>query len=626
MDGVTQLPDSSHVEDPHSTPANGKAAKYPRTVIAAAGKKSANQVAARFIVLGIVLVLMIIGLSVDTWMEISVQFSCTGRTTYLTQHTSSLTIQSATAVETKTFSQLASDLRNARTAAVYGSTAYKAADAGLKVIDAAQAMGTAGIVMGVIGLVLIVILFISAMLVANSGSPEKLRSVCAVSLLVLAWFVISMIATISTAPTAEQYYNWQVMAVCGSSRSSVVVSSLGASFAIPYITVPVLLLLGQGIFWTAPAVVQAALDKEDKENKEQQEKKQQDGNNSLHLTHTTGAQIENHVYCSTVGPTMPAQPVIWTYFDIAIDNQWVGRIVFHLFPHVAPKTCENFRALCTGEKGFETKGRPLSYKGTYFHRILAQFMVQGGDTTFGDGSACESIYGGLFEDESFVLKHDRPGVLSMANSGPNTNGSQFFITLAPAPWLDGHNVAFGEIVEGMDVIQRMESLATPSGVPSHAVAVVDCGQLPGYVSGPMRAPHAASTPSQPIVPPCPYVMPYSGPTVSPPQPAAHMAVPATDSQKQAVQPNVITKVPIEHQTAPIGELSREQLRSWIIECIPNAHELAERCFNEQMTGGALVELVHINGLLSIWPDIPLGHKLALMQKVDEHNHIPAQSS
>lgn len=161
------------------------------------------------------------------------------------------------------------------------------------------------------------------------------------------------------------------------------------------------------------------------------------------------------------------------FFDIVQGDVKLGRIVMQLYMDVTPKTSGNFKAICTGDNHDK-----LTYKGSIFHRVIKDFMIQGGDITNSDGTGGKSIYGDNFEDENFNIKHTRCGLLSMANSGPNSNGSQFFITSKETPHLDGKHVVFGEVVEGMDIVRLIESVEKgESDKPKQDIIIEDCGEL-----------------------------------------------------------------------------------------------------------------------------------------------------
>jgi len=173
------------------------------------------------------------------------------------------------------------------------------------------------------------------------------------------------------------------------------------------------------------------------------------------------------------------------FFDVSIGGSRLGRILLELFADVVPKTAENFRALCTGETGNTASGVPKHYKGCTFHRVIKDFMIQGGDFTNHNGTGGESIYGEKFEDENFDLKHDVPGLLSMANAGPGTNGSQFFLTTVPTPHLDGKHVVFGKVLKGMGIVHEIENTEKgENDAPKQLVVIDDAGELkPGDDDG-----------------------------------------------------------------------------------------------------------------------------------------------
>ncbi|KAG6917633.1 cyclophilin peptidyl-prolyl cis-trans isomerase Cyp2 [Tephrocybe rancida] len=158
------------------------------------------------------------------------------------------------------------------------------------------------------------------------------------------------------------------------------------------------------------------------------------------------------------------------FFDVAINSKPAGRIVFKLYDDIVPRTTRNFRELATGQHGF-------GYAGSKFHRIIPQFMLQGGDFTRHNGTGGKSIYGEKFADENFKVRHTKEGLLSMANAGTNTNGSQFFITTAMTSWLDGKHVVFGEVVEGMEVVKAIESKGTSGGNPKETVTITASGTV-----------------------------------------------------------------------------------------------------------------------------------------------------
>ncbi|XP_060590974.1 peptidyl-prolyl cis-trans isomerase H-like [Ruditapes philippinarum] len=177
---------------------------------------------------------------------------------------------------------------------------------------------------------------------------------------------------------------------------------------------------------------------------------------------------------TNVKQSVADNPIV--FFDISIGNVEIGRIKFELFADVVPRTAENFRQFCTGE--YRKDGVPIGYKNCVFHRVIKDFMVQGGDFVNGDGTGLTSIYGGSFADENFKMKHTGPGILSMANSGTDTNGCQFFITCAKCDFLDNKHVVFGKVVDGLLVLRKIENVPTgPNNKPKLAVIISQCGEM-----------------------------------------------------------------------------------------------------------------------------------------------------
>jgi peptidylprolyl isomerase len=183
------------------------------------------------------------------------------------------------------------------------------------------------------------------------------------------------------------------------------------------------------------------------------------------------------------------------FFDISIGGAPKGKITMELFNDIVPKTAENFRALCTGEKGIGKSGKKLHFKGSKFHRVIPQFMCQGGDFTLGDGRGGESIYGSKFKDENLFhsIKHTKPGILSMANAGRDTNGSQFFITTTATPHLDGKHVVFGQVTAGLDVVKAIEGMGSAQGKPRMSIEITNCGEVAAAAPPSAVSPAAAGS-------------------------------------------------------------------------------------------------------------------------------------
>jgi peptidyl-prolyl isomerase H (cyclophilin H) len=193
--------------------------------------------------------------------------------------------------------------------------------------------------------------------------------------------------------------------------------------------------------------------------------------------HAVSRQAEAQVLMMSIHNIFsPANGNPIVFFDVTIGGHSAGRIKIELFADVVPRTAENFRQLCTGE--FRKNGKPVGFKGASFHRVIKGFMVQGGDFVRGDGTGCTSIYGDKFDDENFELKHTTPGLLSMANSGPGSNGCQFFITCDACDWLDNKHVVFGKVVDGMLTVRKVENVTVgPNSKPKLPIVISQCGEM-----------------------------------------------------------------------------------------------------------------------------------------------------
>ncbi len=207
---------------------------------------------------------------------------------------------------------------------------------------------------------------------------------------------------------------------------------------------------------------------------EQRKKEKEKGETKLYKSlFKTSLYDDKPQKLSSIPKYDPSNPRV--YFDITVDNQEPRRVEFELFAKNVPLTAENFRVLCTGEKSSK-----LHYKNSIFHRIIKGFMMQGGDFENSNGTGGSSIYGNKFDDENFIFPHSEPGLLSMANSGPNTNGSQFFITFKETPWLDGKHVVFGRVIKGLEFVQEIENVETDGqDKPKGEIRIVDCGEIKG---------------------------------------------------------------------------------------------------------------------------------------------------
>ncbi|XP_069067112.1 NK-tumor recognition protein isoform X2 [Pleurodeles waltl] len=303
------------------------------------------------------------------------------------------------------------------------------------------------------------------------------------------------------------------------------------------------------------------------------------------------------------------------YFDIEINREPVGRIIFQLFSDVCQKTCKNFLYLCTGQKGTgKTTGKRLCYKGSTFHRVVKNFMIQGGDFSEGNGKGGESIYGGYFKDENFILKHDRAFLLSMANRGKHTNGSQFFITTRPAPHLDNVHVVFGLVISGFEVIETIENLKTDAASRPYAdVRVIDCGLLQTQQPNDERSTCVSACPEAPVSKNITKVMPV-------PEASILETITKIPSVPEASASKKVTKIPPSHDASISKKISKcpPVLEAAVSDKIAKVPSVNEMSGSEKMKVPAVSEAP----ALKFFTKAPPGQETLLSAKSTNVTYVP----
>ncbi|KAJ1099242.1 hypothetical protein NDU88_004346 [Pleurodeles waltl] len=336
--------------------------------------------------------------------------------------------------------------------------------------------------------------------------------------------------------------------------------------------------------------------------------------NCVHWTESPGAQGQSlpmAVAASAMGVKVRPQ----CYFDIEINREPVGRIIFQLFSDVCQKTCKNFLYLCTGQKGTgKTTGKRLCYKGSTFHRVVKNFMIQGGDFSEGNGKGGESIYGGYFKDENFILKHDRAFLLSMANRGKHTNGSQFFITTRPAPHLDNVHVVFGLVISGFEVIETIENLKTDAASRPYAdVRVIDCGLLQTQQPNDERSTCVSACPEAPVSKNITKVMPV-------PEASILETITKIPSVPEASASKKVTKIPPSHDASISKKISKcpPVLEAAVSDKIAKVPSVNEMSGSEKMKVPAVSEAP----ALKFFTKAPPGQETLLSAKSTNVTYVP----